>query len=495
MVDKMAPGGEPPAEQPKYDQEFFLGLAAKGKDAWNAWRRDPANEDVHVTFTGVDFSETPRDGIDFSGFEFGDGANFSGCKWRTTRKVRSPEFFPPGRAVFNGAVFGYGARFDGAAFGNYPDFTGTVFGDLGTFAGAAFGVFASFSDAAFGFLTRFTGVTFGANASFAHATFREYAGFDSAVFKGSVKFSGKPIEQWSGDFRESNDPHIAELKKSHQRSWQRTGSGPDRFVTVSFERARFDGEADFSGRTFERATNFINARFYCPPAFDAETNAARIDFTGARIGFVHPGKWHWTTDTEVPLRLRAFRKIAEDAKNHDLERDLYIEERKAERGVYWHQLVEELKEAPEKLKKKLEDIDEQQRDVWSNWRHRARARNAHRLGIAVKLGRLIAHVLWIIVMGVYWALADYGRSFARPFAWFIASGFFFYWCYTEVLAQLMAKAPDIDKYRQAVRMVALGNAVPFVGPLTIDSRSKSFYSARAAMLTPSPFRRKAFNSW
>ena len=29
----------------KYDQAFFLNLAAKGKDAWNAWRRDPANED------------------------------------------------------------------------------------------------------------------------------------------------------------------------------------------------------------------------------------------------------------------------------------------------------------------------------------------------------------------------------------------------------------------------------------------------------------------
>jgi hypothetical protein len=75
-------------------------------------------------------------------------------------------------------------------------------------------------------------------------------------------------------------------------------------------------------------------------------------------------------------------------------------------------------------------------------------------------------------MAVYWALADYGRSFIRPAAWLGSSGFFFYWCYTEVLAQLMAKAPDIEKYKQAVRMVALGNSVPFVGPLTIDSKVK-----------------------
>jgi hypothetical protein len=82
MADKNTPGDEPPAEKPKYDQAFFLALAAKGKDEWNAWRRDPANKDVRVTFAGVDFSEPPRDGIDFSGFEFGVHADFSKCKWR-----------------------------------------------------------------------------------------------------------------------------------------------------------------------------------------------------------------------------------------------------------------------------------------------------------------------------------------------------------------------------------------------------------------------------
>jgi hypothetical protein len=46
-----------------------------------------------------------------------------------------------------------------------------------------------------------------------------------------------------------------------------------------------------------------------------------------------PGKRSWTSDSKIPIRLRALRKIAEETKNHDLERDLYIEERKAERGV------------------------------------------------------------------------------------------------------------------------------------------------------------------
>jgi hypothetical protein len=55
----------------------------------------------------------------------------------------------------------------------------------------------------------------------------------------------------------------------------------------------------------------------------------------------------------------------------------YIEERKAERGVYWRQLWDELKKAPEELRTKLEDVGQLQREVWSNWRHMAAALCAH----------------------------------------------------------------------------------------------------------------------
>jgi hypothetical protein len=110
------------AEDPskKYDQAFFLDLAAKGKEAWNAWRRDPANEGVRVTFAGIDFSAAPRDGIDFSGFEFGDEADFSDCKWRGVVWADIEEDlkrFETGRACFTGASFGHQARFNGAIFG------------------------------------------------------------------------------------------------------------------------------------------------------------------------------------------------------------------------------------------------------------------------------------------------------------------------------------------------------------------------------------------
>lgn len=194
--------------------------------------------------------------------------------------------------------------------------------------------------------------------------------------------------------------------------------------------------------------DFTSARFCYPPDFDGVINGSRIDFTGAHIGFVPRGTWwpHWTEYSLVPVRLRAFRKIAEETKNHDLERDLYIEERKAERGVYLRQRWQQLK-----------------KDGWTNWPH-----NAVRLG---------SHLLWIGIMFLYWGLADYGRSFARPIVWWLVlSLVIFPWCYDQVLDPLEQHAGPNNalKYGQAIQLVARGNAVPFVGPLTIDPEIKKF---------------------
>jgi hypothetical protein len=120
----------------KYRQDFFLDLAAKGKDEWNAWRRDPANKDVCMTFAGIDFSEAPRDGIDFSWFEFGDYADFSGCRWRGVTPWKIGEdrnAFRPGRACFTGAAFRRGASFDGATFGHEASFDGAAFREEASF--------------------------------------------------------------------------------------------------------------------------------------------------------------------------------------------------------------------------------------------------------------------------------------------------------------------------------------------------------------------------
>jgi hypothetical protein len=355
-------------------------------------------------------------GASFLNAVFGHGAFFKDAAFGHRASFDSAAF--GNRANFDGAAFGDEASFNGATFGDWATiarmnieawfavwksyipwspvgefFTGIAFGLRATFIGATFGYRTSFSSATFHSPTDFGGATFGDKGTFAIATFGEQASFDGAafgdrasfkgtVFKGPVTFTGKSNEE---SIRRLEVVHgireasgVARAGR-HDALWRGLGSGPNCFIAISFERARFDDKADFSGRTFDGDADFTNARFYCPPNFDVETKLARIDFTGAYIGFGRRGRPNWTLQSRVAIQLRALRNIAEDTKNHDLERDLYIEERKAERGIY---LVQRF----------LDWL----RDPKRKW-------------------ALIAHLLWILVMGAYWALADYGRSFARPF--------------------------------------------------------------------------------
>jgi hypothetical protein len=84
---------------------------------------------VPVTFAGTDFREVKKDEIDFSGFEFGDNADFSGCKWRGVEfeAKEIPIVFKPGRACFTGAIFGHRGRFN-AVFGGGASFERAKFG-------------------------------------------------------------------------------------------------------------------------------------------------------------------------------------------------------------------------------------------------------------------------------------------------------------------------------------------------------------------------------
>lgn len=255
------------------------------------------------------------------------------------------------------------------------------------------------------------------------------------------------------------------------------------FSYISFRSSRFEEIAVFDGRTFERPANFTLAHFFSPPSFEASTSLARIDFTGAKVGFAPPGKLlHWTTDSRILIRLRALRKVAEETKNHDLERDLYIEERKAERGVHLDRLLGALDQGPVLFRKTLEDIERQQQTTTSKWRNKALAALGELATSSIAIGRLAAQIGWIFVMWGYWALADYGRSVVRPVAWLIASYFFFSSRYLATLTQ--GNPTDLEKYKNAIRMLALGNAVPFVGPLTIDAELEKYLFCPAGTCSP-----------
>jgi hypothetical protein len=335
-------------------------------------------------------------GVTFSGAIFGDGATFTGATFGRVTKFTNAFFgfqadfsmttFGEGAdftgkttfgdaADFTGATFGLGPNFDDASLSHFAFFCQAFFGPGACFRNAVFGNAADFSTATFEGPSIFTAATFGDGASFGAAAIGDTAHFEQTHFKGSVSFAGASTKQWAKRFvrrQGTTEEAHAKRERRHKESWERDGSGPDRFLRISFADACFDDKTNFSGRSFESKANCIGTQFHSPPDFDRTTNVSRIDFTGAHIGFSPPGTLvHWTEDSDIPLQLRAFRKIVEETKNHDLERDLYIEERKAERGVYWHQLFEELKKSP--------------------WREKR-----------LISGRLLVHALWIIVMFFYW---------------------------------------------------------------------------------------------
>ena len=152
---------------------------------------------------------------------------------------------------------------------------------------------------------------------------------------------------------------------------------------------------------------------------------------------------HWTKDGKCPGSIARLRKIAEETKNHDLERDLYIEERKAERGVYLRQRWDDLK-----------------KEGWKNWfaiRGDSWPTSSGSSSCSA-IGRLP-------IMAVAFCGPSHGSSRASSSSTGVTP---------RSLHWLKVSASDVDKYKQALGMLALGNAVPFVGPLTIDTKIKEF---------------------
>jgi Pentapeptide repeats (9 copies) len=327
-------------------------------------------------------------GADLREATFGDNVTFTGANFEYHANFRGATF---GIVVlFSGATFRGYADFSGATFGRGAHLMGASFGDAASFSGATFDVAAHLNCATFGYEASFSRATFGFNADFSGAIFGDYTHLDGATF-GSVSFSGatfrdgvsflgatfgadmtdltaKSIEEWQelinltvesidlcwrisafGKAETQSEPRLDEenARASRMKPWAEkptlTDARPDAFTAVSFANAHFDGIVDFSGRKFSKRCDLTRALFRHPPIFDDCAGASRVDLYGATIRFSgrFPGRRRttgWTTDSDVARRLRVLRKLADETKNHDLERDLYIEEHKAERGIKLAQL-------------------------------------------------------------------------------------------------------------------------------------------------------------
>jgi hypothetical protein len=274
-----------------YDQKFFLALARCGTDVWNKWRMDNTAEDpvvyIRATFADVDFREDQSSAIDFSRFNFGHSANFSGCHFGDGPELADNARFVQGMAMFAGAIFGDEANFSGAIFGDRSNFCDSVFADEADFSGAIFGAHASFSDSTFGFGAHFVCSTFGSGANFSGSTFGtisdfscasfgSYSSFSGSTFDAMADFSGASFGVWpyfeDATFRGSRSEFrglsqadwTAKRAKLLERPSLQNWTGdqkekflrwpddipnrPDCFSQIGFIRTKFQCYVDFSGR-------------------------------------------------------------------------------------------------------------------------------------------------------------------------------------------------------------------------------------------------------
>lgn len=429
--------------KPVHDQEFFLALARRGKDTWNAWRA--SNAGLAATFAGIDFRTPDNASIAFSYFRFGDDPDFSGCIFNQTAGFSNAAHFDNAsfgdRANFTGVRFNQDADFSRAVFGAHATFAGATFGDNADFAHSTFGTAADFSCAVFSYRTKFCDSKFEGVALFSGTTFGISIDFSRALFAGIARFDAVTLEDW----KMSISNRIAAWPGKWHREFSdyidlqlQAGVVRPKSINASFSNAMFDKEASFCGRRFDGPAIFTDAIFNHPPDFDGCEGVGRIDFYGAKIRF-SGGKYifgGWTKDGKVALRLRALRKLAEETSNHDLERDLYLTERRAERGI-----------------------------LFARYLHGARGGDIRPLHFLRP--RLLGHCLWIAVMAVYRSLADYGRSFLRPLIALAASVFLFHWAYSAVLIRPNI-ATKLEDFHRATWAFAISNAVPFVGALTLE---------------------------
>jgi hypothetical protein len=421
-----------------------------------------------IDFAGVDFRDEAA-AIDFSGFSFPPETSFKGAR------------FGDG-ASFDGAAFGDMARFDRARFGDVAHFDGATFGALARFAGATFGRGAYFAGATFGDRAGFAGATFGDRAGFAGATFGDWARFADATFGDETRFDG-----WTEDRAKGELVSLARrlMPAGAQRdAWVNDrvrAAKPGEFSSISFTGARFAGFCSFSGRTFTGPASFQNARFGRPPEFAGTEGHGFIDPHGMAVTF--PRRWwqlvKWDITSETDARIRRLRKIMADIHAQDVERDLFILERQAQRAIAWNDFFDRFKKSekageseprPEPegklwrrvLTRTMQVLTRIIRPLGILWR-RALTRTMPVLTRIVRPFGIFKPLGFSLLLSAYGLASNYGRSIARPFVLLLGSVAAFHALYWQIWAAPVRKLGFWDR---DLISYSFGNVLPFVNTLS-----------------------------
>ncbi len=393
-----------PPENPR--PHGFLVLAKAGRDIWNSWRTDhPTELDAstgkwlravrwHADNPPEHVNISNQPGLNFSGFLFGDGADFTGQQFSRDMGV----------VKFEGARFGDDARFDSTAFHFGVSFRGASFGSNASFRSVSVTPdevlpiatdWICFENATFGDKARisglycawnyglekmpvvsFKGVKFGDGARFllggiatpfrlldiSEAVFGKDADFSESFFKGMASFRGSRFGA-NTTFAYALFSDV-DFEQCHFGDW--VDFKGDDFRWISFAQTVFEGRAHFSNRIFRAHTNFSRVRFGQVPLFHDCKLHQDTEFDVDADSF--PSKPEGTTTAA-----RGYRTLKLAMSTHQATREeqfFFRREMQEERAV-----------------------------LWSSGRPHLRLRSV---------------LYWL-----YGALSDYGASVRRPAMWFL----------------------------------------------------------------------------
>ncbi|WP_240006265.1 hypothetical protein [Pseudaquidulcibacter saccharophilus] len=418
------------AEKITESPEFFLELAKRGESSWNSWRNRNAQEHKengictnYVNFENFDFSSLESI-PNFSHFNFGEFANFKGAKF--------------GKHIVS---------FVSCGFGNGTDFSESTSDE-----------YISFSSSKFSSETKFNGVNYKSaifeNTSFqnieCHNSKIENANFKQAHIGGTGTFINCKFV--------ATDFYICVLFNA-TRFYKCHFVEAVNFVTFvaqkslpKFQSCVFEKTLDISGRDLD--CDFTGSIFHSLPKLLRCENHSAANFHNVKLK-ITSGSWPFIKlDEKELINIRLLRKIAEETKNHDLERDLYIEERRVEQGL--------------SLLYNLNFLTKGENTIWEK--------------LHCLFYKLPATLLIIFFSAAYGILSNYGRSIFLPAFWYFISFILFsghnnLFVFKKIwenrpknIETNLVISPEV--YNQIASSANLANHIPIVGQLALDSQMK-----------------------
>jgi|GEM_PF-3847286 len=425
---------------------------------------DDDEEMEAVTFKSAKF----RDGIWFVGATFGSFADFSGATFGENAKFDDTTFLE--NAFFNQAKFNSYADFSGALFLRGADFRGASFGDFSHFDGAIFQDGFKADRANFGRYASFSGASFGDDTAFVGAKFGEKASFDG--------WNLEEINKWARYRPGCGTPEGGEIIS---RAANRVSNGQPRAMSrISFRRSHFRGFSSFKNREFTGDADFSSAIFEDVPDFATSSGFNHLDLSELRISFggrlQFPGprqigatnrrrySLNWTTDSAVEARIRRLRKIAKDIEAGDLERELLILERKAQRGIQFRGVLPPTDNSGEPIFHDGMPVGHTYRGPKFFRRHSERVRYGLKILLLALRPSVLRPIGLTLTLAVYWATSNYGRSLLRPMLCFAVAIPLFHAAYWTIYRNdNRANVPFFDR---DLCSFTLENSLPWLGGFT-----------------------------